>query len=67
MSDSDIPRDCPHCTSIKTERFYGSDSINLGGSGGGLKPSKVPDSFKDVLKHIKKNAIGGDKMQSSVI
>lgn len=67
MSESDIPRDCPHCTSIKTERFYGSDSINLGGSGGGLTSKNVPEGFKDVLRNIKQNAIGGKNMASQVI
>ena len=68
MSESAYPRDCPHCTSTETQKYWGPDSgLTLGGSGGGLSAKKVPEGFKDVLRNIKKNSIGGDKMQSSII
>lgn len=68
MSESSIVRECPSCTSSDTQKYFGPDSgFNFGGGGGGLTPKKVPEGFKDVLRNIKQNTIGGNKMQSSVI
>lgn len=67
MSDSGLVRECPACNGILTHRFYGVDSIPTFNGDGGMTAKKVPSDFKDLLKNIKKNAIGGKNMQSSVI
>ena len=53
---------CPVCQCTECERHHGDGALMMAIPPERIGRMRVPDGFKDVLKNIKKKAIGGHHM-----